>query len=524
MTHGRSAPTSALNRRDFIKLSGAGITGAFVLGIMGSGEALAQTESPVRGEFEAAAGKSGVPVDLLLAIGYVNTRWEMPPPGASPYRQGDLHGKGTYGLMQLVRNPGRDTLGKAAEITGRPVEELKGDVEANVFGGAAVLSRMQGAQKPDDPEAWFDAVAEYGGGTLFAQEVFGVLRDGASGDAVGGGSMELAPREGVEEPTLRSMAETKAAGDYKGSTWYGNNGKNCSSASRGAAQINRIVIHVAQGSYSGTLDWFRHASNDSASAHYTVSARGGYVGQSVREDDIAWHAGWWDTNKESIGIEHAGYVGDPSYFKDEMYRPSARLTAYLCKKYGIPIDRQHIWSHAQVPGCSGGGGGLGCHTDPGRHWNWDRYISLVRGYAGTSGTTYSQTVDNATPGRFTASSRWVKSEYHQDASYGSSQRVLKTPLDFGDNAKFKIKTPAQDTYTVYARWPADPGYNWRTTFFIRGVNGWHSKVVNQRQNGGQWVNLGNYVLAAGDSNKIQVSSKSSGAGFIVADAVMIVRR
>lgn len=510
-----------MDRRDFIRLGGAGLASTVLLGGT-TGLAFAQEKAPLADLFREAAAKHGVPPQLIIAIGYVNTRWEMPPPGASPYRQGDLHGKGTYGLMQLVRNPGRDTLGKAADITGRPVEELKDDVEANVFGGAAVLSRMQGAEKPDDPGAWFDAVAEYGGGTLFAREVFGVLRGGASGDAVGGGSIELAPQEGVEEPTLRSAAETKAAGDYKGSTWYGNNGKNYSSASRGAARINRIVIHVAQGSYSGTLDWFRHPSNDSASAHYTVSAKGGYVGQSVREDDIAWHAGWWDTNKESIGIEHAGYVDEPSYFTDEMYKPSARLTAYLCKKYGIPIDRQHIWSHAQVPGCSGGGGGLGCHTDPGQHWNWDRFMSLVRSYAGLASTAYSQVVDNASA-RFTASSRWVKSSFHSGAAYGDTYRVLEKPLSFTDNAKFKIRTPERGAYNVYARWPADTGYNYRTAFLIAGIEGWHRKVVSQRSNGGKWVHLGRYGFPAGDANRVQISSKSGVRGFIVADAVKVVK-
>ena len=41
---------------------------------------------------------------------------------------------------------------------------------------------------------------------------------------------------------------------------------------------------------------------------------------------------------------------------------------------------------------------------------------------------------------------------------------------------------------------------------------------------GKWVNLGNYTFPAGDSNRIQVSSKSPVSGYIVADAVRIVRR
>ena len=58
-------------------------------------------------EFESAATEYGVPQDLLLAMGYVNTMWEMPPPRMTAYREDDIHGRGAYGIMQLVRNPGR---------------------------------------------------------------------------------------------------------------------------------------------------------------------------------------------------------------------------------------------------------------------------------------------------------------------------------------------------------------------------------------------------------------------------------
>src|SRR3712207_7394121 len=58
--------------------------------------------------------------ELLLAMGFVNTHWEMPPPSASDYRPGDLSGRGAYGIMQLVENPWTDTLSRAASLTGLP--------------------------------------------------------------------------------------------------------------------------------------------------------------------------------------------------------------------------------------------------------------------------------------------------------------------------------------------------------------------------------------------------------------------
>ncbi len=56
---------------------------------------LTQSGSSLESEFEEAAGKYRVPVALLLALGYVNTRWKMPLPSASDYEEGSPEGKGT---------------------------------------------------------------------------------------------------------------------------------------------------------------------------------------------------------------------------------------------------------------------------------------------------------------------------------------------------------------------------------------------------------------------------------------------
>ncbi len=136
--------------------------------------------------------------------------------------------------------------------------------------------------------------------------------------------------------------------------------------------------------------------------------------------------------------------------------------------------------------------------------------------------TYSQVVDNSTSGRFSASSKWVKSNYNSQR-YGSNYRVLKRPGSTSANAKYKIKTPAKGSYRVFARWPSNAGYNNRTRFAVKTPSGWKKKTVNQRRNGGKWVSLGTYTLAAGDSYRIKVSRKSSGKGYIIADAVRVKR-
>lgn len=137
--------------------------------------------------------------------------------------------------------------------------------------------------------------------------------------------------------------------------------------------------------------------------------------------------------------------------------------------------------------------------------------------------TYSQVVDNATAGRFKASSQWIKSTYHADTNYGSNHRALRRPSSAAGVALWKVRIPARATYNVYARWPADPGYTARATFKVKTTGGWKSKAVNQRTNGGRWVKLGSYAMAAGDSWSVGVASTSSSKGFIIADAIKVAR-
>jgi hypothetical protein len=60
------------------------------------------------------------------------------------------------------------------------------------------------------------------------------------------------------------------------------------------------------------------------SSHYVVRSSDGQITQMVAEKDTAWHAR--SANPYSIGIEHEGYVDQPSWFTDAMYRSSAALT------------------------------------------------------------------------------------------------------------------------------------------------------------------------------------------------------
>jgi len=118
------------------------------------------------------------------------------------------------------------------------------------------------------------------------------------------------------------------------------------------------------------------------SCHYTVRSSDGLVIRLVHDKDIALHSGNWRYNQTSIGIEHEGFVEDPTSFTDAMYQSSAKLTAYLAYKYAIPADRRHVIGHDEVPNPNQPGryGGASGHQDPGPYFDWDQYMNYVRMY------------------------------------------------------------------------------------------------------------------------------------------------
>ncbi|GAA2442145.1 peptidoglycan-binding protein [Streptomyces macrosporus] len=339
--------------------------------------------APMNRAFAQAAEEFQVPRDLLVAVGYGETHLDGHDGKPS-------HANG-YGVMHLVDNPDHRTLERAAELTGEPEADLRRDTAANILGGAAVLRAYADASGLDaaerrDVDAWYPVVARYSGADdartarLYADTVYDFLADGFSALTPSGERVTVKPRDVDPElgryAKVRSLddpaeaAASSEAGtlstDYPPALWVpaysGNYTVGRSSA------ITHVVVHVTQGSYAGSISWFQNPDSN-VSAHYVIRSSDGQVTQTVRDRDTAWHAK--SGNPYSIGIEHEGYVDNPSWFTDAMYRSSAALTRHLCDRYGIPKDRTHIVGHVEVPGND--------HTDPGPNWNWTYYMQLVRG-------------------------------------------------------------------------------------------------------------------------------------------------
>ena len=123
-----------------------------------------------------------------------------------------------------------------------------------------------------------------------------------------------------------------------------------------------------------------------ASAHYCVDEDS--IVQSVRDEDLAWHAG--PVNAFSLGIEHSGYARqNPAEWQDSSSRSilwrSAKLVSGLMRKYGIELTRPTpeklrlgtatgLCGHVDVTDAFGGKG----HRDPGPSFPWPHYLALVK--------------------------------------------------------------------------------------------------------------------------------------------------
>ncbi|MEH1124317.1 glycoside hydrolase domain-containing protein [Micromonospora sp. CPCC 206061] len=159
-------------------------------------------------------------------------------------------------------------------------------------------------------------------------------------------------------------------------------------------------------------------------------------------------------------------------------------------------------------------------------WNGVK-MTIDRNYVDVASGTepqppaFSVTVDNTSTGQFTASTNWGTSSYSSQRS-GPDYRFAE-PVAASDTAWYQASLPATASYEVSVWYPADAGYNDSTPYLVVTPDGNQTVRVNQRLNGGQWVSLGVFTLAAGGGNRVGVSRWTTGTGYVIADAVRITR-
>jgi N-acetyl-anhydromuramyl-L-alanine amidase AmpD len=485
--------------------------------------AQAASNGKIGSAFEQAASKFGVPAPLLKAICYMEGR--LSNHGGSPSID---HG---FGCMHLIQNQRGDTLDQAASILHVSADQLKTDIATNILGGAAVL-RAEALQlssthtPPASLAGWYGAVAEYSHSSvrstalMYADAVYKILNTGFTAQSDTGETVTLAPQ--AVKPNTATAAGVKSAstlpagcsstptGDYPlavncilnpnifdctlPTTTY----PPCSYEERTDAPyplpVDYVVIHDTEGSLQDALNAFQNTNPGTAagaSANYIVDTDG-TVYQIVHDDDFTYNVGNYWYNQHSIGIEHVGYDATGFlWYNAAQYLGSAKLVAYLLKKYNLPLSRNDIVAHGTVPPSVYTLGPN--HVDPGPYWMWDYYFSLIHQQGipypqekPTQGTIELHTAKHLGQGGVESPGDFNFYYLYNGPSTASGLiPQLNTPTDITDETNnveadisyayfAKVKDPAGTGDTMYEIWygESDQAHNNPSSMFQDGKLAW----------------------------------------------------
>jgi len=501
-----------------------------------------------------ASARFGVPEEVLLAHAWLAGRFEAPAGEAAvplaPHA-GHVHAEARFGMMHLTEAQ----VAEGARAAGLTEAQVREELEANVSAAAALLrAHLQEAGGP--VPAWErqaaagarlaglrEALAVEG----HAQDLRALLGRGLDVTTADGERLGFEPVEELADEVEAARQAATAPGQYPPMQWVAAHPNNYL-VGRGGGTVKYVLIHVTQGGYWGTIDWFSQANPPQASTQYVIQSSTGNITQMVSESNAAWHAGNDYYSRNSIGIEHEGYMEAPStWYTEAMYRSSASLVCAIAKRYAIPVDQQHIIGHYQVPdpgylsvsAAPGTNaqvqaspsyyGGASNHYDPGfagSGWNWTYYLGLVRDCVNAANGTTAIIIDSnsanndASRARIEVSANWTSTTY--TAGYYGTGYYHASTAPVTDGASFWFYLPAASTKTVDAWWTTGANRSTTAPFVAFDAAGTRlgTAYANQQLNGGKWNTLGTYSFSAG-WNKVVLSRWTTEGYTVIADAVRI---
>ena len=366
--------------------------------------------------FEKGAVEFNVPADVLKGIAFAETRWSQ-----LTWAEGDTASPCNgmprpYGIMSLWDNRyfGHSLL-EAATLIGKSPAELKIDAYQNIRGAAALLRKKYDTlphpegTSDSDIESWRNAIASYSGlpqvelSQQHSLDIYSHMTRGyhqygiewnarqVNLDPIRTAVAKIRSAAAKKAGTLQKPADTP---DYPLAKW--------AQAAAGHWYTSGfgdyfVVIHDMEGYYLSVISYFQDPATQ-ASAHFCINglqngpgegrpndSPAGEITQMVELKYWAWHVVCW--NRYMLGIEHEGFVNTPAWYTNEMYTSSSKLTAWLCNRFSIPKDRNHIIGHSEWQNATWKSWmatnfpqiDVTCntHTDPGQYWNWSLYMGLV---------------------------------------------------------------------------------------------------------------------------------------------------
>ena len=389
--------------------------------------------------FDEISNRYEIPSEILKAIAYKKSGWSI----SSNSNKIEEDNKGEYGIMGLSM----DNIKEGISLLGRTqLVDAIIDYKVNIEVTAIILKNLKEEAYNNgviikNIQDYAPIIATYNNSEYnllsknFTRKIFNIMRKGYTINT-NKGSMVIPPIDlpFLNYPEITAFYKTytriNSLSDIE-HHWSPN------SSSRGSS-IDQIIIHLMQGSFSGSESWFMNP-NSHVSAHYLIS-REGEILQMVRLTGKAWHAG--SHNSRSIGIEHEGYwhttIHSDTTVTEAEYQASAMLTRWLTERYGIPKIHRDAYHdangnftpwHLKRPALANLAGILGHHDCngkemcPGGNWNWTYYMNLVNGTNSSEGDLNlltprdNQTVGNPVIFTSTANGDIRVVKYYADGDY-----------------------------------------------------------------------------------------------------------
>ena len=468
--------------------------------------AVAPAPNALQSAFDAAAAEFSVPAELLSAISYVETRWQM-------VEGHEEHGQpAAYGVMALRG----ERLATGAQLAGLHADQARTDATANIRAAAALLKNIADelGVRAATPAEWAPVLERFSGlvgagPAAYAQQVI----DRATLRPV---FLNAVPECG---PTVKPPPAPPAGPDFAGSLWRPSPNFNARMSGKGGVP-HMLIIHTCEGAYVGCWSWLTNTVSQ-VSAHYVVNEDGSEVSQLVTDANRAWHIGaTYDcalnrkhdcdltgvqSNHFTIGIEHGGFAAQTT-FPEGQLETSARLACAITKAHAIPRDWQHIVAHGQLQPYN--------RTDPGRNWPWVNYVTRIQRVCAETVVDDDRNWNDLTLAAPVAPAAWSFAE--TDAGYyGGGYRLAATAESASDPFVFRFYLATAGNKTIDARWV--PGAN-RTAAATYEI-GSATVVVDQRT-GGDWKELGTFSFAAG-WNEVKLLRRGALGAVVIADAIRV---
>jgi N-acetyl-anhydromuramyl-L-alanine amidase AmpD len=480
---------------------------------------------PLDAHFNEAAREFGVPLAMLKAVAFAETRIQMVRGGAEFDGQSPA-----FGVMGLRG----DRLTRGAELAGVSIESAQSDARANIRAGAALLRAYAEELSVDRTQIgdWAGAVARYSGisqpqalASYVHDAVYGVLRRGA--DVVERGrTLTRIPRVEAIVSFPRPSIITASSIDFASAVWRPS--PNFDARAPGdAGTPHMIIIHTCEGNYASCWGWLVSPASN-VSAHYVVNEDGSEISQLVEEPKRAWHiAATYDcrlnanhdcwrngqqSNHFTIGIEHAGFASQPVWSTSQI-DASARLVCDITRDRGIPRDQVHIVAHGKLQPHN--------RTDPGPNWPWADYLRRIEQHCVSPLIVDSNNgANDASRGRVEIPASWTESAATA-GHYGTGYAFAATQA-VSDPATFWFYLDAPATRTIDAWWTSGTNRSPSAPYLVWTSAGERlaTVYVNQQENGSGWSALGTWTFPAG-WNRVQLSRWTTPGYVVIADAIRV---